>query len=763
MKQGVKRIVAFLLALSVSMSGMDATVLYAEEESSSVIVTPFQEQWKYFGQSRHLTEGEHYILSRDAEQNGWWLSLESEAVGKQKFVLRGNPGDIKLAEEEDPAMLEVRPYHADADAKAAAETGTTIKTGTTAGSEISVINNKFAEENEGVIIQAPEGYLINLVCENDAVTFSGSENPADAGDGDSEEWKDEIEYPVEGIKTIEEKDISVQYYLRSCKTDSTRNAIDQEPRTLTIHKDTKLPDVKLTIPEENEGDVSAAVSLTSDEPGTYYYLAAPEDTYNLEDEELSETIQNSVKANIGIVGSGRMNGNQPITLDIQKLSPETNYQIFALVIDQAGNESAIQMESFRTNKMLLKGDVSIAGNAAVDSILTAQPNPSSTGADVQQHGSYQWYRIQWSEDDGPELSLDDADEIEGAVLPTYRVTREDIGYRLIVCVKEETYSGGILGMTNTSVPKLVPSCQVPVVGRTSYLPTKQLSSIALSQNWQWVDSSLTPEYGSEGYWAEYIPEESEIYESVRVRIKVPVKRRTIKKSWVKLASKASYTGKAIKDNFTVRDSRYKLVQGKDYQVTYYNNKELGKATIKIKGIGNYQGSVRLQYEIVQKSIKNLSCEYTKTKTYTGKHLKIWVRLINQTSILKEGHDYTVTYKNNTEIGKASLTIEGTGNYKGTKKLSFSIIPPKPKMKAKSKGKGVQITLSSDEETDGYLISVSDSKKFNTKQTQQYFVSGSKFEISSLPKGTYYFRAQAKVTKKGKDYLSKGCLKGIKHG
>ena len=40
--------------------------------------------------------------------------------------------------------------------------------------------------------------------------------------------------------------------------------------------------------------------------------------------------------------------------------------------------------------------------------------------------------------------------------------------------------------------------------------------------------------------------------------------------------------------------------------------------------------------------------------------------------LKKGTDYTVKYTNNVEKGTATVTITGTGNYKGTLTKTFTI-------------------------------------------------------------------------------------------
>ena len=57
--------------------------------------------------------------------------------------------------------------------------------------------------------------------------------------------------------------------------------------------------------------------------------------------------------------------------------------------------------------------------------------------------------------------------------------------------------------------------------------------------------------------------------------------------------KASYTynGKAQKPSVTVKLGSDKLKKDTDYTLSYKNNKKAGKASIEIKGIGNYSGTV----------------------------------------------------------------------------------------------------------------------------------------------------------------------------
>jgi hypothetical protein len=66
-----------------------------------------------------------------------------------------------------------------------------------------------------------------------------------------------------------------------------------------------------------------------------------------------------------------------------------------------------------------------------------------------------------------------------------------------------------------------------------------------------------------------------------------------------------------------------------------------------------------------------------TQQYTGRPITIIPEVHyreegKETKRLYLGEDFTITYKNNVEVGQAELTIHGKGNYKGEKSLSFHI-------------------------------------------------------------------------------------------
>jgi hypothetical protein len=77
-----------------------------------------------------------------------------------------------------------------------------------------------------------------------------------------------------------------------------------------------------------------------------------------------------------------------------------------------------------------------------------------------------------------------------------------------------------------------------------------------------------------------------------------------------------------------------------------------------------------------KTLSSLSISGIATKEYTGKAVTQSPVIKDGTKTLKKGTDYTVSYKNNQEIGTATVILKGKGNYSGSVSKSFTIIPPK---------------------------------------------------------------------------------------
>lgn len=170
----------------------------------------------------------------------------------------------------------------------------------------------------------------------------------------------------------------------------------------------------------------------------------------------------------------------------------------------------------------------------------------------------------------------------------------------------------------------------------------------------------------------------------------------------------------------------------------------------------YKGSYAEKYARQNKisvtyarSISKASVSSIKTQTYTAKPIKPVITVKYGEKTLKNGTDYTLTYKNNTNIGTASITVKGKGAYIGSKTVNFKIIAPsvsKPaNLKAEAGSNVVKLSWSKASGASSYGVYV-----YNTK-TGKYkglaTVTDTSYTVKNLKAVTTYkfaVRANKKV-------------------
>lgn len=156
-----------------------------------------------------------------------------------------------------------------------------------------------------------------------------------------------------------------------------------------------------------------------------------------------------------------------------------------------------------------------------------------------------------------------------------------------------------------------------------------------------------------------------------------------------------YTGKAVtpKPSLYVKLAGYgwiTLEEGSEYEVmSYTNNVEVGQATMTIKGIGYFTGTATMEFSIVERqgaveqiSDDNIILTYLyETYNYTGNPVRpnpsvSWRNPSTGRTIgLTRGNNYDITYKNNVNIGTATITITGTDDFAGSVTKTFQIVDP----------------------------------------------------------------------------------------
>ena len=134
-----------------------------------------------------------------------------------------------------------------------------------------------------------------------------------------------------------------------------------------------------------------------------------------------------------------------------------------------------------------------------------------------------------------------------------------------------------------------------------------------------------------------------------------------------------YTGEEVTQDVSVVLNDKTLVEGTDYTVDYDNNVNVGKATVTVTGTGNYEGTVSKSFNITAQSVSEATVSGLGNKTYTGKAIEPTPTVKVGDTTLKSGTDYTVAYDNNINVGKATVTITGKGNYTGKLDVTFNIV------------------------------------------------------------------------------------------
>ncbi len=133
-----------------------------------------------------------------------------------------------------------------------------------------------------------------------------------------------------------------------------------------------------------------------------------------------------------------------------------------------------------------------------------------------------------------------------------------------------------------------------------------------------------------------------------------------------------YNGTAQKADIIVTDGGVVLTEGTDYKLSYSDHTAAGTVTVTVEFMGNYSGTVTKTYDIKQADIAGLTLTI-EAKEYTGKKIEV------NSLVVKNGDDVftectLIVAKDMINVDEYTITINGTGNYKGSTEADFSIDP-----------------------------------------------------------------------------------------
>ncbi len=154
----------------------------------------------------------------------------------------------------------------------------------------------------------------------------------------------------------------------------------------------------------------------------------------------------------------------------------------------------------------------------------------------------------------------------------------------------------------------------------------------------------------------------------------------------------------------------------------------------------------------QAAVKSVTLSADKY-TYNGKAKKPSVTAIDSNGKKISGKYYTVSYKNNKNVGQATVTVKFKGNYSGTVKKTFIIKPARTaisRITGKSKGMTLKWKKNT-KQVSGYQIQYSTTSKFKKGTTASVYVKKASTTTRTIKKLTgkkkYYVRIRTYKTAK----------------
>ena len=134
----------------------------------------------------------------------------------------------------------------------------------------------------------------------------------------------------------------------------------------------------------------------------------------------------------------------------------------------------------------------------------------------------------------------------------------------------------------------------------------------------------------------------------------------------------TYTGNSISALPVITYNGATLTKGTDYTLTYSNNVNVGTGTVTITGKGNFKGTTSKTFSISARAMSDTSVANISSQTYTGNVISPLPTITYNNKTLKKDTDYTLSYSDNINVGTATITITGKGNFTGMTSMTFII-------------------------------------------------------------------------------------------
>lgn len=153
---------------------------------------------------------------------------------------------------------------------------------------------------------------------------------------------------------------------------------------------------------------------------------------------------------------------------------------------------------------------------------------------------------------------------------------------------------------------------------------------------------------------------------------------------------------------------------------------------------NYKPKEDVPVEPINLSDSNVKITMNNDQlSYTGRSLKPNVTIDVNNKKLTNNKDYKLTYSNNTDVGYGYVTVNGIGDYTGTKELKFSIAPVKSNIYSIKNSNSKSATLKWNEVTGAKYYKVYYKTGSKTKSIETTNTSYNVKKLSKNKKYSFY--------------------------
>ena len=179
--------------------------------------------------------------------------------------------------------------------------------------------------------------------------------------------------------------------------------------------------------------------------------------------------------------------------------------------------------------------------------------------------------------------------------------------------------------------------------------------------------------------------------STRKTIPFVIVQKDITSATINTIPDQTYTGSNIEPNLTIIDSGKTLTRNTDYTAIFLNNMEVGTATVRIDGKGNYTGTKTTVFTITKASLNSAGTRVIlspSSSVYTGRSIiptisvttippgtatSIFVASFNyDVTVLRDGEELKNGFDDLIEVGAYTIRINGKNNYEGSAQETFVV-------------------------------------------------------------------------------------------